>query len=152
VEENCHLSHQASADGSARRSGRLESPRRGLLVVLLVLLAGCSSEAAVDSDDAAFRPAMELDRPTCKVLAPTVQLDWKEGETRFGYRGPEDEPPGGEATEFERDLERLGFTELETRLAGGVTRAELRKNYEDREIDAAIQRVQEAVASSPDCS
>lgn len=152
MEADDWLRGQAGADGSARGSGRVVSSCRGLLVVLVVaLLGGCSSDTAVDSDDAAFGPAMELERPICKVLAPRVQLDWKEGETRFGYRGPEDEPPGEEATKFENDLERLGFTELETSIAGGVPRPELRKNYEDREIDEAIQRVQEAVASSPDC-
>ena len=119
-------------------------------VVAALLVGSCSFEGTAGSDDAAFRPAMELDRPICKMLTPRVQLDWGVGQTRFGYPDGR-EPSPEEATQFQSDLERLGFTELETQVAGGFSRTELRKDHEDREIDRAIQRIQRAISSSPDC-
>lgn len=139
-------------DRSGRDPGPIVCSCGGLVAVLVVLLlSGCSSDITVDSDEAAFRPAMVLDRPTCKFLTPWVQLDWKEAQTRFGYHGREDELSGEEAAQFESDLDWLGFTRLEALIAGGASRPELEKNYQEGEIDQAIRRVQEAVATSPDC-
>lgn len=149
VEARWCLSRSSSRAGG---SDRIISPCRGLVAVLVVaFLSGCSSDTTDDGEDAAFRPAMELDRPTCKMLTSRVQLDWKVGETSFGFPGGLEEPSAEEYREFESDLERLGFAELETRIAGGVPRTVLRTDHGDVEIDEAIRRVQDAVASSREC-